>query len=131
MIGIDTNVLVRYLAQDDPAQSARATRLVERELSERNPGFVGLIVLVETWWVLRRLYGATDAELLDMTRDLLDARQLVVEQRAVVSAAVARCDDGRGDLSDALIAACALANGCDRVVTFDKAAVRTGMALLR
>ena len=94
--------------------------MIERELGESNPGFVGLVVLVETWWVLRRLYGATAQELETMTRDLLDARQLVVEQRAVVSAALALCGDGRGDLSDALIAAGARANGCDRVVTFDK-----------
>ena len=44
MIGLDTNVLVRYLAQDDAAQSARASRLIERQLSEREPGFVGLVV---------------------------------------------------------------------------------------
>ena len=57
MIGLDTNVLVRYLVQDEANQSARATRLIERELSEREPGFIGLIVLVETCWVLKRLYG--------------------------------------------------------------------------
>ena len=58
MIGLDTNVLVRYLAQDDPAQSAKVNRLIESELNERHPGFISLIVLVETCWVLKRLYGA-------------------------------------------------------------------------
>ena len=54
LIGLDTNVLVRYLAQDDRVQAARAVRLVERELSQRQPGYISLVVLVETCWVLKR-----------------------------------------------------------------------------
>ena len=131
MIGLDTNVLVRFLAQDDPAQSARATRLIERELNDREPGFIGLVVLVETCWVLKRLYGATPAELRDTVRDLLDTRQLVVERRAVVAAALARLGGDAGDIADALIAESAAGAGCERTVTFDKAAVKLGMALLR
>lgn len=131
MTGLDTNVLVRYLAQDDPVQSARATRLVERELSEHAPGYVGSIVLVELCWVLKRLYAATPAEVRGTVRDLLDARQLVVEQRTVVGEALARADHGGGDLVDALIAAGAASSGCTRIVTFDKAAAKVGMSLLR
>ena len=48
MIGIDTNVLVRYIAQDDAAQSSRVTAFIEKELTDAAPGFVGLVVLVET-----------------------------------------------------------------------------------
>ena len=131
MIGLDTNVLVRYLAQDDAAQSARATRLIERELSERAPGLIGLVVLVETCWVLKRLYGATAVELRETVRDLLDTRQFVIEQRTVVLRAVARLGDGAGDLSDALIAEGAAEAGCARTVTFDKLGVRLGMELLK
>ncbi|HEY0878172.1 MAG TPA: type II toxin-antitoxin system VapC family toxin [Zeimonas sp.] len=131
MIGLDTNVLVRYLAQDDPVQSARATRLMERELSERARGFVSLPVLLETCWVLKRLYKATEAEILATVRDLLDARQVVVARRAVVSAALARLSDAGGDFADALIAECATEAGCERTVTFDRNALRLGMQLLR
>lgn len=131
MIGLDTNVIVRYLAQDEPAQSARATRLMERELSEREPGFVGLVALVETCWVLKRLYGASAGELRETVRDLLDARQLVVENRAVVARALARLRDEAGDIADALVAECAAQAGCTRTVTFDKGAARMGMTLLR
>ena len=131
MTGLDTNVLVRYLAQDDAAQAARATRLIERELSERAPAFIGLVVLVETCWVLKRLYGATAAELRDTVRDLLDTRQFVIEQRTVVLRAVARLGDGAGDLADALIAEGAAEAGCARTVTFDKQCVRLGMELLK
>ncbi len=131
MIGLDTNVIVRYLVQDDPVQSTRATRLIERQLTERVPGYIGLVVLVEVCWVLKRLYGATRGELHETVRDLLDARQVVVEQRAVVTAALARWVGETGDFTDALIAACARAGGCRRTVTFDKTAVRAGMVLLR
>jgi predicted nucleic-acid-binding protein len=131
MTGLDTNVLVRYLAQDDAAQSARATRLIERELNEREPGFIGLVVLVETCWVLKRLYGATAAELRETVRDLLDTRQFVIEQRTVVLRAVARLGDSAGDLADALIAQGAAQAGCARTVTFDKQGVRLGMELLK
>jgi predicted nucleic-acid-binding protein len=131
MIGLDTNVLVRYLAQDEPAQSALATRLIERRLSEREPGFIGLVVLVETCWVLERLYGATAAELRDTVRDLLDTRQFLIEQRTVVLRAVARLGDGAGDLADALIAEGAAEAGCTRTVTFDRQGTRLGMEVLK
>jgi predicted nucleic-acid-binding protein len=130
MIGLDTHVLVRYLTQDDPTQSARATRLIEHELSDREPGYIGLVVLVEACWVLKRLYGATPAELRDTVRDLLDTRQIVIERRAVVAAALARLGDGAGDIADSLVVEGAADAGCTRTVTFDKAAVKLGMGLL-
>lgn len=126
MIGLDTNVLVRYLTQDDPRQAARANRLIENELNERRPGFVGLIVLVEVCWVLKRLYGATQQELRDVVRILLEARQLVLEARAVVMRALA----GQGDLADVLIVESARDAGCEGVVSFDRKAIRAGMSLL-
>jgi predicted nucleic-acid-binding protein len=124
-------VLVRYLAQDDAAQSARASRLIERELTEREPGFIGLVVLVETCWVLKRLYGASAAELRETVRDLLDTRQFVIEQRTVVLRALARPGDGAGGLANALIAEGAAEAGCARTVTFDKQSTRLGMELLK
>ena len=57
MIGLDTNVLVRYLTQDDPVQSAQANAFIERELSPAEPGIIGHIVLCEVGWVLSRAYG--------------------------------------------------------------------------
>lgn len=134
MVGLDTNVLVRYLAQDDPRQAARATRLIEQELSAGAPGFVSLIVLVELCWVLKRLYAATDDELRETAQGLLDMPQLQLERRDVVQA-VLRPGKGskrtKAGFADSLITQTALAQGCAKVVSFDKAAVRdAGMTLL-
>lgn len=131
MIGLDTNVLVRYLTQDDPAQSALATRLIESKLSAAEPGYIGLVVLVETAWVLQSLYRATAAELRATIGDLLDSRQLVVEQRAVVAQALATSASSNTEFPDALIAECAMAAGCKKTMTFDRLAVRSGMQLLK
>ena len=128
MTGLDSNVLLRYLTQDDAAQAARATRLIERELSERAPGFISLVVLVETCWVLKRIYGVTAAEISTTVRDLLDTRQLTIERRTAVARALERT--GAGNFADALIADIALDAGCSRVVTFDRKAARLGMTLL-
>jgi len=128
MIGLDTNVLVRYLAQDDPVQTARATKLIERELSDTVPGYISLVVLMETCWVLKRLYGATRDEQRAMARGLLDARQLVVERRISVSRAIDKSTNG--EFADALIAELAREAGCSRLVTFDKRAAKVGMSLL-
>ncbi|MFN0317163.1 MAG: PIN domain-containing protein [Burkholderiales bacterium] len=130
MTGLDSNVLVRYLAQDDAVQSARAVRLIENELSEREPGYISLVVLVETCWVLKRLYGATPKDIRETVRDLLDVRQFSVERRLCVSNALARLGEGTGDLADAIIAELASEAGCERIVTFDKSATKLGMILL-
>ncbi len=75
MIGLDTNVLARYLAQDDARQSAAATRLIEKELSIASPGFISLVVIAELCWVLNRLYSASMDELVTMLEDLLRTPQ--------------------------------------------------------
>jgi predicted nucleic-acid-binding protein len=134
MIGLDTNVLVRYLAQDDPKQAAVATRLIERDLSASQPGFISLVVLVELCWVLKRIYAATNDELVDTVGDLLAAAQFHLERREVVQQAVALMHESRssnGGFADLLIAQIALAEGCSHVLSFDRAAVRSaGMVLL-
>lgn len=133
MIGLDANVLVRYLTQDDARQSAIATRLIENGLNAATPGFISLVVLVELCWVLKRLYGATELELIDTATDLLASARFQVEGRAVVQAAVQRMrtPKSKGGLTDHLIVEIAKTQGCTHTVSFDKAAVRSaGMRLL-
>ena len=129
MIGLDTNVLVRYLAQDDARQAVVATKLIDRQLSAAQPGFVSLVVLAELCWVLKRLYGATLPELLETIEDLLALPQFQVERREVVQAAVGRVKAVKGQKTgvvDALISELASAEGCSHTLTFDRAAVRVG-----
>lgn len=135
MIGLDTNVLVRYLAQDDAKQAALATRLIEKELSAAAPGFISVVVLAELCWVLKRLYSASTDELIATVEDLLSTPQFHLDRRDAVVATVRTLKAGKGAKAgfvDALIAQLAAAEGCSRTVSFDKAAVRsTGMVLLK
>jgi AbrB family looped-hinge helix DNA binding protein len=130
VIGLDTNVLVRFLAQDDPDQAVLATRIVEQELTDDAPGFIGLVVLVETTWVLQRLYRATPDEIREAVNDLLGSRSIVVEKRQVVVRTLATSEKIGCGFADALIAASALTAGCSKIVSFDRGAVRAGMTLV-
>ena len=130
MIGLDTNVLVRYLAQDDPEQSARATQVVEQELTEDTPGFIGLVVLVETAWVLQRLYRASAEEIRETVTDLSGSRAILVENRDVVARALALSKKNSCGFADAIIATSAFSAGCDKVISFDRGAVHAGMTLV-
>lgn len=130
MIGIDTNVLVRYIAQDDATQSARVTRLLEQECSPAAPGFIGLVVLLELVWVSEACYGASRAEIANMVRRILSIRQLVVEEAETAWKALRLFESSKADFADCLVARVAAAAGCTTVMTFDKAAAKAGMTLL-
>ncbi|MGJ7543877.1 PIN domain-containing protein [Variovorax sp. LT1R16] len=137
MIGLDTNVLVRYLAQDDPKQSAIATRFIETQLDERVPGFISLVVLVELCWVLERIYDVTAAEIGEMVNDLLNTPTFHLQHREAVHEAArqlltARTTKAQGaGFADRVIAQVALKEGCSSTMSFDRAAVRSaGMTLL-
>jgi predicted nucleic-acid-binding protein len=132
VIGLDTNVVVRYLAQDDARQSAAATRLFERVLAPDNPGFVSSVVLCELAWVLAECYGADRARIRQAIEGLLSARQIAVEAPDVVRHALRAWEQGGADFADALIGATAARHGAGKTVTFDRAAAKlTGFELLQ
>lgn len=134
MIGLDTNVLVRFLAQDDVKQAAAATRLIEKELTVSRQGFISLVVMSELCWVLSSIYSATAEEVITTVQDLLNTPQFQVERREAVRTAIAKLKTSptrKAGFVDALIAAIAESAGCTETVTFDKGAVRgAGMTLL-
>jgi predicted nucleic-acid-binding protein len=84
MIGLDTNVLVRYLAQDDPIQSPKASELIERRLTEADPGFVSVVAMAEIVWVLDRAYGLANHEIAAAIERLLQTDVLAVESEQEV-----------------------------------------------
>ena len=124
MIGLDTNVLVRYLAQDDPVQSPQATDIIERQLTEENPGFVSIVATVETIGVLDRAYGLGALEIAATVERLLQAETLVVENEQEVFTAMVALKEGQGSFADAVIAALGAKAGCAYAVTFDRKASR-------
>jgi len=120
MIGLDTNILVRYLAQDDPLQSPKATDLIERRLTEDEPGFVSVVAMVETAWVLERAYGLADDDIAAAIERTLQADVLVVENEQEVFSAMIALKEGRGSFADALIGALGARAGCSRTLSFDR-----------
>lgn len=126
MIGLDTNIIVRYLAQDDARQSAAATRFIEKTLSTEEPGYISLIVLVEVVWVLTVSYALDRARITAVLEALLTTQQFKVESAELVWRATNRYGASRADFSDLLIAECAVAAGCTRIVTFDRSAAASG-----
>lgn len=131
MIGLDTNVIVRYVTQDDAKQSAVASRLFEHVLSVERPGFVSLIALCKIAWVLAECYDADKSRISAVIEALLGSRQLVVEDAELAWKALRAWDKSAADFSDALLGQVLASRGCEKVVTFDKAAARlAGFELL-
>ncbi len=131
MIGLDTNVLVRYIAQDDKLQSARAEKLIERECSADNPGFISLVTLAELVWVSESCYDASKPEVVALLRRILGTKQLVVQEAETVWKALRLFEVGKADFADFLVERIANAEGCASTVTFDRAAAKAGMVLLK
>lgn len=130
MIGLDTNVLVRYVMQDDARQSPRANRLIE-SLSADAPGFVPVVALVELAWVLGAGYKLPRAQLAAVLEALLRSKELVIDRADLVMQALARFSSGSADFADALIERVAAAAGCTTTMTFDQGAAKaTGMTLV-
>lgn len=124
MIGLDTNILVRYLAQDDPIQSKKATEIIERRLTEQNPGFVSIVAMVETVWVLDRAYGLAAPKIAAAVERMLQIDVLVVEHEQAVFTAMIALKEGHGSFADAVIAALGARAGCSSTLTFDQKALR-------
>ena len=124
MIGLDSNILVRYLTQDDPIQSAKATEIIEQLLTEENPGFVSVVAMVETVWVLDRAYDLPTQEIAATVERMLQTAVLIVENEQDVFTAVIALKQGKGSFADALIAALGARAGCSCTLTFDRKALR-------
>ena len=123
MIGLDTNVLVRFLVRDDPVQFARAQGLIRREVARRQSVFVSLLVLMETEWVLRSRYRYTKDRLVETLSRLLDSAEVRFEDEGSVERALFLWKDSRADFADCLIAARHWTLGCDATASFDSKAM--------
>jgi predicted nucleic-acid-binding protein len=130
MIGLDTNVLVRYIMQDDPVQTPQANALIDA-LAANRPGFVAVVSVIELAWVLTGCYGLERAQVADAIEGLIRSKEILVERADVVWQALRIYREGVGDFADCLIARSAAVAGCDRTMTFDRGAVKAcGMELI-
>jgi len=125
MIGLDTNVLVRYIMQDDARQASLATRLIE-SLSAESPGFVPLVSVVELGWVLSSAYELGRNQLVAAIEGLLRTKELVVERAEIVWKALRLVQGTNADFADCLISCSAAAAGCPKTMTFDRGAAKSG-----
>ena len=112
MIGLDTNVIVRYLAQDEVRQAAAATRLIEGALSAEVRGFISIVTLAEVVWVMSSSYRVGRPAIADIVEGLLTAPQLTVEKADAVWQALRAYRDSKADFSDALIVELGRDAGC-------------------
>ena len=124
MTGLDTNILVRYLTQDHPVESRRATELIERRLNGKNPGFISIVAMVETVWVLDRAYGFSDTEIAAALERILQLDVFVVENEQEVFTAMIAVKKRQGSFADVVIGALGSRADCFRTLTFDRKAAR-------
>ena len=124
MIGIDTNVLVRFLVRDDEHQFERARRLLKRGIGGGEPVFISHLVLLETEWVLRSRYGVTKTAIVAALNALLDASALQFEDERSIEEAVFTWKDSTAEFADCLINAHHRALGCRATTTFDAKALK-------
>jgi predicted nucleic-acid-binding protein len=124
VIGLDTNVLVRFITQDDPRQSAIANEIFEERLTAAEPGFVSLVAMAEMVWVLERNYRLPDREIAAAIERVLQIETLVVENEQAVFTAMIALKNELGSFADALIGALGAAAGCRCTISFDRKALR-------
>jgi predicted nucleic-acid-binding protein len=124
MLGLDTNVLIRYLVRDDSFQFEKAKRLIRREMSNGEPLLISLLVLLETEWLLRSRYGLAKAEILSALSALLETAELSFEDEPSVEQALYSWTGATADFADCLIEARNRRIGCRATVTFDAKALK-------
>ena len=125
MIGIDTNILVRYLVQDDPAQAKSATRLIEGTCTKDDPGFLNHLVLCETMWVLEGCYKQPKDILVKTIEQILRVAQLRVDEPQVVWQALEDYRNDQADFADYLLSRINHSKNCRTTMTFDRQASKS------
>ncbi len=125
MIGMDTDVIVRYIVQDDPKQAKAATKLIEQICSPDNPGFLNHIVLCEIAWVLKRSYKQSKARICQIIEQIIRTDRIAVEDIQLVWKALEIFKETKADFSDCLLGQRNLQAGCEYTATLDDAASKT------
>lgn len=127
MIGIDTNVLVRFLTGDDPRQAETATEWIQAAIKKEEKFFLNRIVLCELVWVLSGSYGFPKSRIVETLEELLSTEHLIVDDDKITFAALEDYASSNVDFADCLIGRGNEAKGCSTTLTFDRKLWKTGM----
>jgi len=121
---LDTNVLIRYVTQDDAAQYRLACDMVAGAITSGQPAVVTLLVILESEWVLRSAYQYDKAQIIAIFSDLLVSKNLFIEDETVLVQALRLWETRAVNFANCLILAKSLAMGCSEMFTFDKRAAK-------
>lgn len=124
MIGLDTNILLRYFLADDRGQHTRAVNFIAARCSKDDPGFVNRVSLCELVWVLTRGFAYERAEVVRTVEALLVSTDIVLEDHDAVRRALNAFKSNSVGFIDLLIRAINEAHGCDATATFDRRAAK-------
>lgn len=127
MIGLDTNVIVRYVTQDDREQFRRSDAVFTVAASSGNKVFINAIVMCELVWVLRSAYKEPRERIASVIEALLETPEVVVEDADLARSALADWQRGQGDFADCFIARRNEHSGCQTTLTFDKALSKSAL----
>ena len=119
MLGIDANVLIRFLVRDDEAQFDKARKLIKREVAAGRRVFVNQLVLLEAEWVLRSRYAVPKNQIIEAISSLLDATDIQFEDEPTIEEALFIWKDAAADFTDCLIGAKNRRLGCRATASFD------------
>jgi predicted nucleic-acid-binding protein len=124
MIGIDTNILVRLIVDDEPKQAAAARDFIRDRCTPDDPGYISNIVLAEVAWILARGYGYSRNDIADAIERVMETAQLQIESSSDVAAALADYRRGPAGFSDCLIGHLNRTAECTHTITFDRKAAK-------
>ena len=132
MIGIDTNIVVRLIVDDEPKQAVAARDFIRDRCTPEDPGYISNIVLAEVAWILSRGYGYSRNDIADAIERVMETAQLQIESSTDVAAALVDYRRGPAGFTDCLIGHLHRTAECTHTITFDrKAAKLTGFELLK
>jgi len=122
MLGIDTNILIRYIVQDDPVQSPLVSHFLKKECTEQAPCYISHIVLCEVVWVLESAYDYKREKIAETLKLILETSHFIVEEPARTWCALEAYQKQSMDFSDALLGETNQLQGCETTVTLDRKA---------
>jgi predicted nucleic-acid-binding protein len=128
MVAVDTNVLVRFIVDDDPAQCKRAKALIQRCIRDSNRIFISDVVVCETVWVLERAYRLSKDEVARVLGELLSSIETAFEEPENFQKALELYESKKGDFADYLILSKASEAGCSALYTFDEKLLEEDLA---